>query len=330
MPKNTYHDHCARFGDQLRPRPDCITGKRASRTSRPDIVIIAGMGGSGLAGDLVRHFSEHLKLPVPVVVWKNPGLPPCLSGRQTLRFSRPLVVAVSHSGNTWETLNAFRTAGRRGYRRGAAATGGRLLRAATDAGVPSARIPTLPRLTPREGVGYTYFALIELLRTWFPGLRNPAFSRLMRLELLERQAKQIVRELGRNDASLFVPSSLEAVGYMWKLALTETAKRHATLELLPEAAHNTIMGFTRPVYRTCALFLAPPGRLDRTETVVRKLVARQGTPMIPVPLHGSNLEQRTWNGILLGHLVALALAEREKLDPSATALTDEVKRRVGR
>ncbi|MDO8470065.1 MAG: SIS domain-containing protein [bacterium] len=329
MPQTTYHDHCAHFADQLRPRPNCVIGKRpASRTGRrridrPDVVIIAGMGGSGFAGDLLRHFSESLALPVPVIVWKNPGLP-------RLRFSRPLVVAVSHSGNTRETLDAFRTAGRRGYRRGAAATGGRLLAAATVAGVPRARIPTLPRLTPREGVGYTYFALIELLRTWFPNLRNPAFSHLMRFESLERQAKQIARELGRNDVSLFVSSNLTAVGYLWKLTLSETAKRHATLEILPEAAHNTIMGFVRPVYRTCAIFLAPWGTPDRTGAVVRKLIARQGTPTIPVTLRGSSLKEHTWNGILLGHLVALALAKREKLDPSATALTDEVKRLVGR
>jgi glucose-6-phosphate isomerase len=42
---------------------------------KPDGIVVIGMGGSGLAGDLLVHFSHSLKLPVPVVVWKDYGIP---------------------------------------------------------------------------------------------------------------------------------------------------------------------------------------------------------------------------------------------------------------
>lgn len=321
-PHKTYRDHIARFADQLEPIATPAGPPR--RAKAPGVLVIAGMGGSGLAGDLVAHFRETLRLPVPVVVWKGFGLP-------ALPFARPLVIAVSHSGRTAETISAFRAARRRGYEVGAAATGGALLDLARAARTPRVAIPTLPGLTPREGIGYTYYALVELLRTWFPNIRNPGLSQLVSIKQLEKSLSPALKTIGRNSVSVFAPTGLEVVGYVWKVVLSETAKRRASLEVIPEAAHNAIMGFSRRPDRTSAVFISSSADGDgarRTAEAMRRIIARGGTPTIAVPLAGRSLEERTWNGILLGHMAALGLAERDGANPSATPLTDAVKRRM--
>src|SRR5687767_12272792 len=67
------------------------------RRDRVDGVVVAGMGGSAIAGDLVRLLAvDHAR--VPVFVCRDYELP-AFAGEQTL------VVASSYSGNTEETLS---------------------------------------------------------------------------------------------------------------------------------------------------------------------------------------------------------------------------------
>ncbi|HEY5983045.1 MAG TPA: bifunctional phosphoglucose/phosphomannose isomerase, partial [Anaerolineales bacterium] len=63
-------------------------------------VVIAGLGGSAIGGDLLASFVADTS-KVPVIVQRDYGLPAFAEGPQTL------VVASSHSGNTEETLDAF-------------------------------------------------------------------------------------------------------------------------------------------------------------------------------------------------------------------------------
>ncbi|MDP9405769.1 MAG: mannose-6-phosphate isomerase, partial [Actinomycetota bacterium] len=74
-----------------------------------DAVVVTGMGGSGICGDVVWALGQD-RYPLPIVVHKGYGLPGFV-GRRTV------VVAVSYSGGTEETRSAFAEAARRGARR---------------------------------------------------------------------------------------------------------------------------------------------------------------------------------------------------------------------
>src|SRR3970040_286920 len=63
-------------------------------------IVIAGMGGSAIAGDLLAAFGLD-SCRVPIYVHRDYGLPAFAKGRQVL------VIASSHSGDTEETLDAF-------------------------------------------------------------------------------------------------------------------------------------------------------------------------------------------------------------------------------
>ena len=70
-------------------------------------IIIVGMGGSAIGGDLLAALVAD-ECPCPILVQRGYDLPAFVDGPETL------VIGSSHSGNTEETLSAFRQARQRG------------------------------------------------------------------------------------------------------------------------------------------------------------------------------------------------------------------------
>lgn len=319
---SSYERHLANFETQFSRRHIALERPRAARP-KPDAVVVVGMGGSGLAGDILAELAPRIKLPVPIVVWKSYGIP-------VLPFRRPLIIAVSFSGNTSETRSAFREAGRRGCARAVVAGGGALLDEARHADVPAARFSSPENLTPRVGIGYTYSALIELLALWFPELNRRTPAGLMPATQALQMGRKLVQKFGSGPIIVVTPPHLAPVGILWKAVLNETGKRLAFAERAPEVCHNTIMGFTdHPVSSVVTLrdgteSLAMRRALDTFGALVGKKPARTIAASIP----GNTQATRLWNGILLGHYVAYLLAVRSKKNPQETPLIAALKRKI--
>ena len=98
-------------------------------------VVVLGMGGSAIAGDILARFST-----VPMITVRDYTLPSWVN-------SETLIVAISYSGETEETLCAFREGLRRTRRAVALSTGGALAAMCEEEGVPW--IPVPPGLQPR-------------------------------------------------------------------------------------------------------------------------------------------------------------------------------------
>src|SRR5438067_10558807 len=117
-------------------------------------VVVCGMGGSGVSGDVVRAaFGD--RLPVPVVVVKGYVLPSFCDGDT-------LVFASSFSGSTEETLSAYAQAVARGCRVVAAASGGELVALAEADDVPFVQLPDTVGM-PRAALGWLAAAPIGVL-----------------------------------------------------------------------------------------------------------------------------------------------------------------------
>src|SRR5712692_7470800 len=104
-----------------------LIGKNSRRSVFRNIVLM-GMGGSASAGDLILDWLDS-KISVPAIVHRDPSLP---------RFvgSDTLFVALSYSGDTLETLAAFREARKRGSTLVAIGTGGKLQNLSEGLGIP--------------------------------------------------------------------------------------------------------------------------------------------------------------------------------------------------
>ncbi|MEJ2211790.1 MAG: bifunctional phosphoglucose/phosphomannose isomerase, partial [Anaerolineae bacterium] len=117
-------------------------------------VIVTGMGGSAIGGDLAAAVVEpHSSLPIQVL--RDYGLP-AYADRHTL------VIASSYSGNTEETLSTFRAARERDCALVAVTTGGELAGLAREWEVPLVTFEY--KSQPRAALGYSLMSLLGVLR----------------------------------------------------------------------------------------------------------------------------------------------------------------------
>ena len=119
-------------------------------------IVIAGMGGSALAADMVRVLTAGwLHLPLEVV--KGYDLPGFV-GEETL------VIAVSHSGNTEETLSCYQQALDKKSCLAVMSTGGELIKRANNDNITYAQIPAGTQ--PRMSTVYHLRGLLKLLQNY--------------------------------------------------------------------------------------------------------------------------------------------------------------------
>ena len=128
--------------------------------AKVDKVVILGMGGSAIGGDLVRSLAES-EAKVPVLIHRDYGLPAFVD-------DRTLVIASSYSGNTEETLSAFEPALKTGAKKLVMTTGGKLQAMAEEKNIPVFKITY--KAQPRAALGFSFL----------PTLCCPAKARLLK------------------------------------------------------------------------------------------------------------------------------------------------------
>ena len=145
-----------------------------------DSVVVLGMGGSGISGDVVGALAPLAGLKVPVLTVKGYQLPAYVG-------SNTLVFAVSYSGNTEETLDCVEQAHKAGARMVAVSSGGKLAQIAGERGVSLFEIPG--NMQPRASLGYLFVPIVCSLERM--GLISGLVEQLQEtVELLEDRSRE--------------------------------------------------------------------------------------------------------------------------------------------
>jgi glucose/mannose-6-phosphate isomerase len=332
-------DHVARLGDQitdawiltraLAAPPESHRGRR--------VVALLGMGGSAIGADLVRGIFAD-RLSVPLVTLRDYELPAFVGGDT-------LVIASSYSGSTEETVTALSTALERRAPVAIITTGGPLGEVAARAGLPHLLFPGGGQ--PRAAVGYSVVLLAGLLERLgmltldeveiraasdavarvvescgpeVPSDRNPA----------KQLAWTLVDRLPVVEASGF----LAPVARRWKTQLNENGKTMAVFEELPEATHNTVVGYRQPETirdHLYVVFLASPS--DHPRNGLRAALSQEllGSAQIGhqvVPVGGDGKLAQAMSAVALGDLVSTYLAFLYGEDPTPVEAIGHVKARL--
>jgi glucose/mannose-6-phosphate isomerase len=321
---DNYLSHIKNFNRQLSPKNiGFLNGNKTVKKYSPDSVIIVGMGGSALGGNIVRKLANYLRLDVPVIVHRNYGLP-------KLTYKKPIFVFVSASGNTKETLSGLKKllAGKRRPPILLVASGGEILKLGRRYSLPTAVIPG-DHLTPRESLGYTYHGLIQVLRLYFPKLKISDLSKTIKPSSLEGLGRSLARKVKGRIPLFYVEPEKSHIGYALKIALNETGKYPAFLHLLPEMDHNEIVSFEKKSFPFFALFVRTRDtskEILKRIKVSRRIIETQGFKTDVIDIPGRNPEEWTWNGIILAHFTAFYTAKFRKVDPTETRSIDRLKR----
>lgn len=290
---------------------------------RPDGVIVIGMGGSGLAGNVLKGLKEAIFLKTPVVLFKNYGLP-------KVNFKNPFFIFVSFSGNVQETLSGLKELLAKKNRPAIAmvTTGGKLKKMAEERKLPLVSFPA-GDLTPRESLGYLYQSVIKLLKIYFPNIQTADFSRVIRPEKQKKQAEILAKKLKNRIPLIYTDNENSHLGYIWKINFNETAKHQAFTNVIPELAHNEIAAFEDKNFNFFIIFLEDPNadqRITKKTKSIEKLLKSQKIPFQNIKLSGKSREEKTWNAVILSHFTSFYLAQIKKVDPAKTSLIDKLKK----
>ena len=299
-------------------------------------VVVLGMGGSGLAGDVMTAVAGPF-MPTPVVVTKGYE-PPSFVGPNTLCF------ALSFSGDTEETVEAAQTAALSGARMVVIARGGELARLAQSWDATLIGLPDdLPY--PRAGLGAMAIPTLLVLEQvgLFPGARgwiDLAVEQLKarRDELLkpENGARDLARRLGRTMPIVYGGGGLGATAALrWKNDINENAKAPSFVHSVPELTHNEICGWGQHGDVTRQVFSLVLLRHDHEHPqVMRRFdLVRQWTEEVvagveEVHAGGEGRLAQVLDLMLYGTMTSLHLAAQEGVDPGPITVLEEIKAAV--
>lgn len=306
--------------------------------SRPRALVVAGMGGSAAAGEVLTAVAGA-RCPIPLLVHRGPGLPAWV-GREDL------VVGVSCSGSTEEALDAVATAVKRGARLvtiGApdspleAAGAGALHLGVDGAGrQPRASLWSLatPLLLIGEAVGIAPGARAALAGA-AAVLDGVAAVSAPGVGTASNRAKELAVHLAGGLPVLWGPPGVgAAVATRFATQLAENAKLPSMPGVLSEAHHNQIMAFDGPAALEHGLRLVVIADAEESAAVEARVAQSQhaareaGVPVVVLRGSGPDPVSRLAGLVALIDFATVYLALITGTDPTPVAAIEALKARM--
>jgi glucose/mannose-6-phosphate isomerase len=318
-----------------------------SREGRPRAVVVAGMGGSGIAGDILNAVCGH-GTPLPIVTVRSHRLPGWVGATD-------LVIAVSRSGGTEETMAAASEAVRRGCRLLVLGAPDSPLQAiARQAGAPF--VPVTSDGQPRAAVWALTVPLIvaaaelglleageEVFENVAKRLEDVAHRCRPTSESFINPGKSLAMEIAETVPMIWGTSPLAAIAaYRWVCQLNENGKYPAIWGEIPEVNHNQMAVFDGPLARR-DIFADEGGRslrlfvlrdVEEHPQVVRRREASvrvaqdRDVPVTQIIAEGTHPLERLATLIELGDYASTYLALGYGIDPTPVPAITELKARI--
>jgi len=307
------------------------------RFSDVDKVVICGMGGSAIGGDLLRSLASKLNKPL-VFVNRSYDLP-------AFADSKTLVIASSYSGNTEETLSAFMQALNTDCKKLAITTDGKLKNLARENGVPVFIIDYASQ--PRAALGYSFIPLVALLcKLGFLEDKSAQLERMAQtLETLLHNlaenvatslnpAKQLARKLVGKLVVIYGAGILSPVAQRWKGQFNENSKTWAFYETFSELNHNAVVGYKFPGEMASKIYIIllrcsslHPRILARYQ-ITSEILAKAGVGHEIIDSQGEGDLTQMMSLVFLGDWVSYYLAMLNQTDPTPVKMIDYLKQRL--
>lgn len=296
-------------------------------------IIICGMGGSAISGDLAKVTFQHL-LPIEVV--KDYTLP--------YLDEKTLVIALSYSGNTEETLSCFKHAMKKTKNLAAVTSGGKL-KEIVNKKYPW--IELIPGYPPRSAIGFLFFSLIKLLEK-FEIIESQK-------DVVKKTVANLIKKAGAvainvsDDVNLakitawtlfgripIIYSSnpeLAPLAYRWKCQINENAKYPAFFHTFSEMNHNEIEGweakgmenkFIPIILRRMIEDVQTEKRLNAFKSILNKI----GSEFHEFPTEGDTLIEEIFSMIYFGDIISYYLALLNEVNPTGIEFIDFLKNQI--
>lgn len=300
-------------------------------------IVILGMGGSAIGGDLLKAVSGPLK-GIQILVQRDYGLPDFVD-------KNTLVIASSYSGNTEETLSGFTEALSRECSKLVISTGGQLTALARENNVPVFVIDHVS--PPRAALGYSLLPLLAILQNLglvssksvevesaLGSLQKQGTAWQESSPLDKNQAKKLAQDIYGKIPVIYGAGILTDVGRRWKTQINENSKTWAFFETFPELNHNAVLGYSHPEEMSSnisVILLRCPSLHPRTllrYKITAEILESKNISHQFIDSQGSGNLDHVLGLVQLGDWVSYYLAILNGADPSPIPEIDLLKQRL--
>jgi glucose/mannose-6-phosphate isomerase len=288
-------------------------------------VVVAGMGGSAIGGILVKQWVAD-QLVIPMEVNQDYTLPAYVN-------QHTLLIVVSYSGNTEETIEAFQAGIEKQAKIICITADGILKELAHKHRIDW--IPLPAGRPPRACLDHTAVILLFILRfygliAWdFVADLQAAIQLLRQSEFdIQAKAQQIAREIQGKLPVIYATAPYEGVAMRFRQQLNENSKQLCWHHVIPALNHNEIVGWQDPDCRLVVLMLYGTqmhGRIELQQAITRRIIESQTRHFIVIKAPGKTHLSDTLFLINLNDWVSLYLAQLKAIDPLAVKNIDQIK-----
>ena len=314
-------EHVLDLGNQLKKELETSTDFLID--SYNDLLIV-GMGGSGVAGDVLKLVLNETT-QINVEVRKAYGIPEVAVDR------RPKCLFISYSGNTEETVEAVNDAIKHKLDWSVVASGGELIKIAEKNNKNYVKVPT--GLQPRAALGHMARAVLHYLPTNIEFDFKIACEEVKNYinDLLEDDSqdnileisKKLSVEIGNKTVVIYggTPASFLAA-QRWKTQINENAKSKAFVGYMPEIHHNEILSWEADKQGSknnfYLIFLRDDQETDQVKKrfeFTKKIIGGDVNIFEVENIESNNLVKKLFHLILYGDLVSVFMADNLSIDP---------------
>ena len=302
-------------------------------------VVILGMGGSAIGGDLVRSLVQA-EAKIPVIVHRDYGLPAFVD-------DKTLLIASSYSGNTEETISGFEPTLSTGAKKIVMTTGGMLEQMAVANDVPIFKIEY--KAQPRAALGFSFIPTLGVIQQLglITNKSNDVTETVQVLEKLSTKldeksplaanlAKQLAQRLYGCLPVVYGAGIAAEAAHRWKTQINENSKAWAFYDVFPELNHNATVGFPLPkeiADKVRVILLRSPLYNERVKLryeVTCELLEQAGVAYEFVNSEGTCPLSQMVSLISIGDYVSYYLAILYRVDPSPVKVISYLKDRLAK
>ncbi len=297
----------------------------------PDYLIICGMGGSGIAGQILEYYSHTIATGIPVFSIRDYDIP-------TYATKNSLFVISSYSGNTEEALSCYKEASRKGHNIIVITSGGKLMEYAER---DRNALVLLPKgLQPRNAIAYLFFPILKILENnkLIEGqasfVKNLVDSLNKNSKKYDEQAEMLAGQLDGRIPVIYSSTAFAPIAYRWKTQFNENAKTASYYHVFPELDHNELNGFKNSKWPLHMIILKDERdhrRVQKRMNITKNLIKEENPEMkfTEITIKGDDLLTRMFSAIYLGDLTSFYLAMKYATDPAPVDIIEKLKKELG-
>ncbi|MBI5073425.1 bifunctional phosphoglucose/phosphomannose isomerase [Candidatus Woesearchaeota archaeon] len=283
-----------------------------------------GMGGSMHPAFLLRTYLENIGCKKQLNIIRDYTIPSWVS-------KKGFLILISYSGNTAETLSAYRQAYREGYKMLVITAGGKLKESAEKNGISLLVLPS--GYQPRHSVYIMIGALLQILQNSGIIEKHEKLIeeavRILHKPIFETMGKQLAEKINGKIPVIYTTSKLGDVAQRWKICFNENTKIHSFCNIIPELNHNELNAYITRKGAFHILFLvddeetkAHRSRISATKLIVKE----EGYPTTEIVIKGPSYLARLLSAVHIGDWTSYYYAKHMGVDPAQVAVIERFKK----